>query len=267
MASNALECSICCERFDELGRCPRLLSCGHTFCSSCIDRLIKKNSINCPTCGNTVSVPGGVAALPKNFSLLDILLTRQKEEDEGLRMCKTCEDEEHPATSCCLDCKEDMCKIAARIHTRQKVTRDHRVVSLDELKANPKLAAVSVFCSEHNEQFRFFDENCGHVVCRDCMTLKHNGHKCSSLAEVATKCRQEIEALTTKASSRAEDIKAAEVRLEDVSVDLRKAHETQAAEIQSAFKKVSFSCISFPVCTWRVNVAFLSFDLSYDLWI
>ena len=255
MVSEALECSTCCERFDEQGRCPRLLSCGHTFCSSCIERLIKENAVNCPTCRKTVSVPAGVAALPKNFALLDILLTTpRKEEDEGLRLCETCEDEEHPATSCCLDCKESMCKDAARWHARHKVTRDHRVVSLDELKANPKLAAVSVFCSEHNEQFRFFDEDCGHVVCRDCVTLKHNGHKCSSLAEAAANYRQEIKALITKASSQAEDIKAAEARLEDVSVGLNKAHETQAAQIQSAFKEVSFSFILFPVRTWRVIV-------------
>ena len=240
MASEASECSICCERFDEQQRCPRLLSCGHSFCSNCLEKLLNEKAINCPTCRNAVSVPAGVAGLPKNFALLDILLTlpQKHAEDEGSPVCETCDDEQHPATSCCLDCKENMCKDVARLHTRQKISRDHRVVSLEELKANPKLAAVPVFCPEHNEQFRFFDEDCGHVVCRDCVTLEHNGHKCISLAKAASDCRQEMEALSTKASTHAEKIKAAEVKVEGVSLELKEAYEKQAALIQGTFHEV-----------------------------
>ena len=177
-----------------------------------------------------------------------------QKQDEGSLICETCDDEQHPATSCCLDCKENMCKDAARFHTRQKISRDHRVVSLEELKANPKLAAVPVYCSEHNEQFRFFDEDCGHVVCRDCVTLKHNGHKCLSLAEAASKYRQEMEALATKASTHAEEIKAAEARVEGVSLKLKQAYKIQASLIQGTFKEVRFYFVLF--C---LNVFFLFF--------
>jgi len=184
-------------------------------------------------------VPAGVTGLPKNFALLDVLLTKPQQKDEGSRLCESCDDK-HPATSCCLDCKEDMCEDAARWHARNKASRDHRVVSLEELKANPKLAAVSVFCSEHNEQFRFFDEECGHVVCRDCVTLKHNGHKCLSLTEAASKYRQEMETLATKASTHAEEIKTAEARVEGVSLDLKQAYEKKAALIQAALIQGTF---------------------------
>ena len=258
MASEASECSICCERFDEQRRCPRLLSCGHSFCSDCLEKLLNEKAINCPTCRNAASVLVGVAGLPKNFSLLDILLTLPQKEDEveGSPICETCDDDQHPATSCCLDCKENMCKDAARWHVRHRAFRDHRVVSLEELKANPKLAAVPVFCSEHNEQFRFFDEDCGHVVCRDCVTLKHNGHKCSSLAEAASKYRQEMEALATKASTHAEEIKAAEAKVEGVSLELKQAYEKQAALIQGTFKEVRlYFCTFLPI----VNVVVVFF--------
>jgi len=244
MASEGLECSICCEGFDDQNLCPRLLSCGHSFCSGCLEKLLNDKSINCPTCRNAVSVPAGVTGLPKNFALLDVLLTKPQQKDEGSRLCESCDDK-HPATSCCLDCKEDMCEDAARWHARNKASRDHRVVSLEELKANPNLAAVSVFCSEHNEQFRFFDEECGDVVCRDCVTLKHNGHKCLSLAEAASKYRQEMETLATKASTHAEEIKAAETRVGGVSLDLKQAYEKQAALIQGTFKEVSLTLFTF----------------------
>ena len=246
MASEASECSICCERFDEQQRCPRLLSCGHSFCSNCLDKLLNEKAINCPTCRHAASVPAGVAWLPKSFSLLDILLTlpQKEDEDEGSPVCEVFDHEEHLATSCCLDCKENMCKDLAHFHTRQKATRDHRVVSLGELKANPKLAAMPVFCLEHNEQFRFFDEDCGHVVCRDCVTLKHNGHKCLSLAEAASKYRQEMEALATKASTHAKKVKAAEAKVEGVSLELKQAYEKQAALIQGTFKEVRLYFLS-----------------------
>ncbi|XP_068688634.1 tripartite motif-containing protein 3-like isoform X1 [Montipora foliosa] len=240
MSSEALECSICCERFDDQMCCPRLLSCGHSFCSKCLEKLLSEKAINCPTCRNAVSVPAGVVGLPKNFSLLDILLTlpQNEDEEEGSPICETCDDDQHPATSCCLDCKEKMCKDAARWHVRHRAFRDHRVVLLEELKANPKLAAVPVFCSEHNEQFRFFDEDCGHVVCRDCVTLKHNGHKCLSLAEAVSKYRQEMEALVTKASTQAEEIKGAETKVEGVSLELKQAYEKEAALLQATFVEV-----------------------------
>ena len=247
MASEALECSICCERFDDQTHCPRLLSCGHSFSSDCLERLVNEKAINCPTCRNAVSVPAGVAGLPKNFALLDILLTmpQKQEKDESTPVCEICDHEQHPATSCCLDCKENMCNDVARLHTRQKATRDHHVVSLEELKANPKLAAMPVFCPEHNAQFRFFDEDCGHAVCRDCVTLKHNGHKCSSIAEAASRYRQEMEALVTKANTHAEAIKAAEARVDGVSHELKQAYKIQAALIQGTFKEVRFYFVLF----------------------
>ena len=250
MASEGLECSICCESFDDQKLCPRLLSCGHSFCSGCLEKLLRDKAIICPTCRSTVSVAAGITGLPKNFALLDIILATPKHaDDEGLHICEACDDEQHPATSCCLDCKEDICKDAARLHTRSKANSEYRVVSLEELKANPKLAAVPVFCPEHNKQFRFFDEECNHVVCRDCVTLKHNGHKCLSLAEAASKYRQEMEALATKASTHVEEIKAAKARVKGVSLDHKKSHKEQFAQIQGTFKEVSFFFfLSFSFC-------------------
>ena len=79
-------------------------------------------------------MPAGVTGLPKNFALLDVLQATPQTPADGngdLRLCEVCDDEKHPATSCCLDCKEDMCKDAARWHTRHKAAREHRVVSLE----------------------------------------------------------------------------------------------------------------------------------------
>ena len=254
MASKEPECSICFERYDDENKCPRMLSCGHSFCSSCLKRLLHGNTIDCPKCRNSVAASTGVHGLSKNFALLDIVNettpkqhvlpnTREKRpllagnRSKGSHECEAC-DKKHPANFCCLDCKENMCKTAAQFHTRNKASRDHRVVSLEELKANPQLASVSLICQTHNDKFRFFDERCGHVVCRECIAVEHFGHECLSLAEAAFKYREEVEDLIKEANTLLGEAKVVEDEEMETYSKLKKAHEQGVTDIQSFFKEV-----------------------------
>jgi hypothetical protein len=50
---NLLECAICLIRYNNNNKIPRILRCGHTFCSNCLNELAKINnsipaSIKCP---------------------------------------------------------------------------------------------------------------------------------------------------------------------------------------------------------------------------
>ena len=131
-----------------------------------------------------------------------------------------------------------MCKTAAQFHTRNGASRDHRVVTFKEPKANPRLAPVTVLCPEHNDQFCFFDEDCGRVICRDCYTLDHSGHKCVVVAEAASKYRQEMEALVTKVSCQVEKIKVADTQVVEEALLMGKGCEEQREKIQGFFKEV-----------------------------
>ena len=243
MAAKGPECSICLEGYNDQSKCPRILPCGHSFCQICLERLLRRNSIHCPTCRKTVGVPTGVAGMPRNFALLEIVNETPNEHAGnighplGSYECEAC-DEKHPSTFCCLDCRENMCKTAAQFQTRNKASRDHRVFSLEELKANPRLTSVSVLCPEHNDQFRFFDENCGRVICRDCYALNHSRHKSLALDEAASKYRQEMEELVTKASTQVEKIKVAEAQVMKEVVFMEKAYKERHAEIKGFFKEV-----------------------------
>ena len=115
MAFKGPECLICYEGYNDEKKCPRLLSCGHSFCSSCLERLLHGNSIDCPKCRHAVAVPTGVQGLLKNFALLDIVKEAPKEqaghtEHTDTHDCEAC-DEKHPATFCCLDCKKTFAKL------------------------------------------------------------------------------------------------------------------------------------------------------------
>ena len=234
-SAEVLECPVCCELFDDQNISPRILSCGHSFCTGCLERLLTAHDkIPCPTCRDEVNVPqAGVAGLPKNFALLSIInanATLHHQEVEGLYTCEACDDK-HRANFFCLDCKEDMCKDAARFHTRNKASHDHKVISLGP-------SPVTVFCQEHKERFGFFDETCGQMVCRGCIKLDHQGHNCSSLAEAASKCRQEMQELATEVNTRSEEIKTAEARVKQANLDMKKKYEEQEAQIHGLFREV-----------------------------
>ena len=233
-----LECLVCREVYDNQNLCPRMLSCGHSFCTRCLDRLFteERDKFRCPTCRVKVNVSkAGVAGLPKNFALLSIFDV--KPQQESLFDCEVCDDK-HPAIFWCFNCKEDMCKAAAGIHTRSKATRDHQLISLES-------ATATEFCSEHSEPFRLFDKTCGDVVCRGCIKLYHKGHECVSLAEAASNCRQEMQELATKVNARS-DVKTAEARVKKANLDMKKAYEEQEAQIHSLFREVGFHLFNGP---------------------
>ncbi|CAH3025396.1 unnamed protein product [Porites evermanni] len=134
-----------------------------------------------------------------------------------------------------------MCDVAAQFHIRHKLSRDHRVLSLAEVKTSQHLAAIPVFCSEHNEPFRYFDKDCGHVICRDCQALEHNGHKCCSLAEASAQSRQELDALTSKAKGTAAQLKEAEERVMTVVNDLNRKKKHEEDKIHAFFEELRAS--------------------------
>ena len=83
------ECSVCLESL--INKQPRLLSCGHTFCTPCLQQLSGGNTVNCPKCRSLTRLPpGGVQALPKNT---DINKMREREQELSARsdfFCQMC---------------------------------------------------------------------------------------------------------------------------------------------------------------------------------
>ncbi|XP_033109888.1 uncharacterized protein LOC117111123 [Anneissia japonica] len=73
-------CAICYHRFSCKGKAvPRILVCGHSFCTACLEKLIGKVArgyVRCPSCKTDTIVSGfsnDVERLAKNFAVLEIL--------------------------------------------------------------------------------------------------------------------------------------------------------------------------------------------------
>ncbi|KGN65591.1 uncharacterized protein LOC101212974 isoform X1 [Cucumis sativus] len=67
------ECPVCLQTYDGESIVPRVLSCGHSACGTCLENLPQRfpETIRCPACNVLVKFPSqGASALPKNIDLL-----------------------------------------------------------------------------------------------------------------------------------------------------------------------------------------------------
>ena len=82
--NNPLSCDICYLRFNKESRRPLVLTCGHTFCTSCLDKIkeTKKISYLCPSCKCSYQ-NDDKHKLPANIHLLRVLSREDKQQQEN----------------------------------------------------------------------------------------------------------------------------------------------------------------------------------------
>lgn len=80
-----IECGICLEQLESTSKV--LPSCGHTFCVSCLNTLVRsQQKLVCPECRTLVEIP--VQELPSNVLLNRLLEGIKKTTSDG-RRCST----------------------------------------------------------------------------------------------------------------------------------------------------------------------------------
>ncbi|XP_056094547.1 E3 ubiquitin-protein ligase TRIM35-like [Rhinichthys klamathensis goyatoka] len=125
-AEEDLSCPVCCCIFIN----PVLLSCSHSFCSSCIQRVWENNTLKeCPVCRRTSSNDRP----PVNLALKNLCESFQQErrEKSGSGVCR---DHNEKLKLFCLDDQQPVCVVCrdSRKHT------NHRFCPVDEAVADKK---------------------------------------------------------------------------------------------------------------------------------
>ena len=113
-----LICEICYNPFGDKSLCPRVLLCGHTYCTQCIKRFIQDKS-PCPKCSVKIEQKEA-SRVPVNFLAVSMLETTErgiKESDLGEADIKEgqlpyeghCLDHSAPNHFMCLKCWKLLC--------------------------------------------------------------------------------------------------------------------------------------------------------------
>ncbi|KAL9958079.1 hypothetical protein ACROYT_G035048 [Oculina patagonica] len=106
-----LECPICLEKFVE----PKVLSCQHTYCRKCLEKLVARldrenYEVTCPECRASTKVPGGdVNRLPANF-LINNLLSLHDDTQPSKKSATCAKHDGETLKLFCQSCEEPICR-------------------------------------------------------------------------------------------------------------------------------------------------------------
>ena len=158
------ECSVCLESM--LTKDPRLLICGHSFCTPCIKKLTAKDAILCPKCREETKLPtGGTEELPKF-------------DKESIGYCGLCSrhNKHIKATHTCDKCpNQRICGSCTEKHSIFGPLISHRVQRIKVEKSEPDISEI---CQDHCQTLEYFCPECQIPLCLDCMfSGKHVGHE------------------------------------------------------------------------------------------
>ena len=195
------ECSICVHTVNQ----PKSLPCLHSFCLDCLNKYAAtkrsqgNTAFGCPECSAIVNIPDGdrFDDFPTSFyinRLVDILALEN--EAAGPQNCTSC-DENLPAASFCLECKDFLCSACLAAHSRTKFTRGHRQASLRNLAAGDveELIQRPVMCERPNhkqESLEYYCQDCKACICLRCCATSHNKHDKLDIADAADQHKAEI---------------------------------------------------------------------------
>ena len=215
--SSDLECRICTVPYQD----PRVLTCQHVFCVTCLDKLCgSRASLTCPLCRKQtlVSTTEGVRALPKPLALnrlrdtLNTYLNRQvtRSQVTGSEIarsqvtgsqsndCDVCDgDNRKTAILFCQDCLVKMCVTCFKEHQSLSSYAGH--VST-EIKHYPT-------CRLHSNNIcKQCCTDCLVEVCVKCLFAGHKGHKVTGIETAKAIQKEKLSYYRSDLNKRTKDL-------------------------------------------------------------
>ena len=196
-----------CKYCHDVYQDPRILSCLHSYCLQCINKIHVQgtNSITCPSCyHSTPLTDGGVASLP-----LNIHLNEEAEQDKVIQRlisspppaCESCEDST-ASVAYCRDCDDLLCQECWDMHRKMKSLRLHSTFAIDNLKKKcqsdllemlPSSTSSVRLCPDHSDQMLgFYCTQCAIPVCVGCTISRHKGHPVKEVNEQVNQNKTEL---------------------------------------------------------------------------
>ncbi|XP_042882326.1 uncharacterized protein LOC122259532 isoform X2 [Penaeus japonicus] len=168
MASKSIAvCHICSTSYDNETQRPKILPCGHTFCSQCLLNLIERNDgqVACPLCKRATAITD-LSKLTTNFSILDLTSSDSQQEEAQASSNASARVEPRPPLSAgicdehdqqkmfkCKTCDEWICHVCTVIEHPVGKCNVISVKKALEEKKNDVNEQVEQFLNEFNQRF------------------------------------------------------------------------------------------------------------------
>ena len=154
-------CAVCLEHL--IDRNPRFLSCHHSFCQQCLQKLTNNGHVSCPTCRTVTEVPNNdVTKLTMNYHLVQIMeqLKQERQPSISSLKCLFCSNEN--AAYKCRECSQFFCECCKTKHNKMKTFKSHVILEL---------------CHQHLEGISHVCMQCVQALCIKCIVLDHEDHE------------------------------------------------------------------------------------------
>ena len=256
MASNwkkvekVLTCAICQYLLDE----PKILPCLHSFCTGCLKQWSgklanldpSKRHLECPLCRAKVllSTSRAVEELPSHFSAIRLVeivrLQEQASSEKVTPICQNCDDEEN-AVACCSECAMFLCEFCERSHKKTKVTKKHKINSLDEMRSGTGVVPLILpekveMCPTHPTKPLDLYCKCKEVlICRDCIIKKHKDHDYDVISDVIEGEKKTITEALPGIQRLEDKVEAAIAEVKGQREDLKSKEEESLQNLDNAF--------------------------------
>uniref|UniRef100_A0A146M6Y2 B-box type zinc finger protein ncl-1 n=2 Tax=Lygus hesperus TaxID=30085 RepID=A0A146M6Y2_LYGHE len=231
-------CGLCHDIFVN----PKVLSCLHTFCQTCLERnQDHPDKLNCPRCQQECILSSkGIAGLLPDFAVTNYL----EENKVVCTSCKSKTSEFFRAVARCYDCNNFLCPNCVMAHQFMHCFEGHRVLQLpgEALKDDKNGLITSdriIFCPRHKmEVLKYFCRTCNIPICKECTLVDHNSnlHEYDHLSDIGPKQVEVLTQSVQEGKSKASDIRNMLKTLEHSSGRLQVQYHKAQNEINDTFQ-------------------------------
>ncbi|XP_071093304.1 E3 ubiquitin-protein ligase TRIM45-like [Haliotis cracherodii] len=190
---------------------PRLLTCLHGICRSClVDLSILGQELKCPVCDDTTYIKDSRAALslPEDYFTIKVILFLELKDSQGKIKCTEC-PKQNNAISRCIDCRMYMCDTCKLYHERfsKYFSDQHEVVAVADLLEKPHtIFNESKLCEYHWIKETLYCKTCEVPICSSCLKLTHARHIALDINDPHGKATAKVSDINAKLTKDQENI-------------------------------------------------------------
>ncbi|MBN3307159.1 TRIM8 ligase, partial [Amia calva] len=196
LMEDELTCPICLDIFAQ----PQMLCCGHNFCASCLEDVLRKQeetgSYKCPECAWDFQER---PSPKRNFKLAGIVERFQASQrsSAGTQRPLSCDYCPCAAERTCLKCESNFCSDHLRPHLEKPSLRLHRLAEPSAERGDQ--------CQEHDEVCKMFCSSCKQCVCTCCvLEARHHKHHITSFKHAQQGIKDWLEGRLQRLTARLE---------------------------------------------------------------